>query len=570
MNILNMKKISFLILLSFLSIITVAQNSAVIKGLIQNNKDFKTAKLDLAYGKNTSSFGTATINSDGTFQLTAQIPQHDIYRLVFNAQNSVLIAVAPNEKIEITLNAQNLQQISHVKGSPSMIFVKEVIDIVIGKTIFLDSINQALQQDHNQIFFNTYTQRFNLFNQTNQEVDKNIQSTYQTVNELFTSIQQYKEKTKKKDKKKDDKFIDAFIAKLRSIEDSYAPFTNYQNNIDTYYDFASERDNVNHFFFQQMDSYLENLNTRHQQAENDLASITKLASNIINDYNTLITDKTIKNKKIKKKFITQIVENIESLQNIDYTKNYASFIEKSEKSNLLSKEIITEGQRIVSATVKKYQDFYNDGDRLRNEEILRKMKDNKDDIAVLMFIDNYVGRDRNLALYTEIVRALQQQYPQNPLVAQKVKEIEEVSGPLAIGSVAPDMEYENPDGKKMKLSDLRGKVVLIDFWASWCRPCRIENPNVVNLYHKYKDKGFDIYSVSLDRDKANWVNAIQADNLVWKSHVSDLKYWSSAGAKQYNVSSIPSTFLLDKEGRIIGKNLRGPALEQKLREIFGE
>ncbi len=122
----------------------------------------------------------------------------------------------------------------------------------------------------------------------------------------------------------------------------------------------------------------------------------------------------------------------------------------------------------------------------------------------------------------------------------------------------------------MKLSDLRGKVVLIDFWASWCRPCRNENPNVVKLYQKYQAKGFDIYSVSLDRDKTSWINAIKSDNLTWENHVSDLKYWSSAGAKQYNVSSIPSTFLLDREGRIIAKNLRGAALEQKLQEILGE
>ena len=168
------------------------------------------------------------------------------------------------------------------------------------------------------------------------------------------------------------------------------------------------------------------------------------------------------------------------------------------------------------------------------------------------------------------MKALAVKYPENPLVKQKMQEIQAATGPLAIGSVAPDMEYDNPEGKKMKLSDLRGKVVLIDFWASWCRPCRNENPNVVKLYQKYQAKGFDIYSVSLDRDKTSWINAIKSDNLTWENHVSDLKYWSSAGAKQYNVSSIPSTFLLDREGRIIAKNLRGAALEQKLQEILGE
>ena len=117
---------------------------------------------------------------------------------------------------------------------------------------------------------------------------------------------------------------------------------------------------------------------------------------------------------------------------------------------------------------------------------------------------------------------------------------------------------------------MRGKVVLIDFWASWCGPCRRENPNVVKLYEKYKDKGFEIFSISLDKDKTAWIKAIKDDNLKWTNHVSDLKYWSSEAAKLYGVSSIPSTVLIDKEGRVIAKNLRGRDLELKMKEIFGE
>lgn len=120
----------------------------------------------------------------------------------------------------------------------------------------------------------------------------------------------------------------------------------------------------------------------------------------------------------------------------------------------------------------------------------------------------------------------------------------------------------------MKLSDLRGKVVLVDFWASWCKPCRRENPTVVKMYHKYKNKGFDIFSVSLDKSADRWKQAIAQDGLVWKSHVSDLKFWSNAAAKAWGVSSIPATFLLDKEGNVIGRNLRGAALEAKLAEVL--
>jgi thiol-disulfide isomerase/thioredoxin len=124
------------------------------------------------------------------------------------------------------------------------------------------------------------------------------------------------------------------------------------------------------------------------------------------------------------------------------------------------------------------------------------------------------------------------------------------------------------NGKAIALSSLQGKVVLVDFWASWCMPCRQENPNVVRMYEKYKDKGFTVYSVSLDESKDAWVKAIKDDNLSWPNHVSDLKGWQSSAAALYGVSSIPATFLLDKEGNIIAQNLRGAELEQKLQEIL--
>jgi len=144
----------------------------------------------------------------------------------------------------------------------------------------------------------------------------------------------------------------------------------------------------------------------------------------------------------------------------------------------------------------------------------------------------------------------------------------EMNAPQVTGEVAPEILLNDYNGKPIPLSSLRGKYVLIDFWASWCGPCRQENPNVVKVYEKYKDKGFTIYSVSLDENKDAWMKAITADNLSWPNHVSDLKGWKSQPVIDYKVTGIPATFLLDKEGNIIDKNLRGPQLEQKLQELI--
>jgi len=156
-----------------------------------------------------------------------------------------------------------------------------------------------------------------------------------------------------------------------------------------------------------------------------------------------------------------------------------------------------------------------------------------------------------------------------PEAAAQVGQLLKSSSSFVSGGAAPDFTMNNLEGKPVKLSSFKGKVLLIDFWASWCGPCRRENPHVVGLYNKYNKKGFDILGVSLDKTREPWVAAIEKDGLVWH-HVSDLQGWSNSAARLYGVTSIPHTVLLDREGNIIARNLRGAALEAKLQEIFGE
>ncbi|HPQ08125.1 MAG TPA: TlpA disulfide reductase family protein [Bacteroidia bacterium] len=168
----------------------------------------------------------------------------------------------------------------------------------------------------------------------------------------------------------------------------------------------------------------------------------------------------------------------------------------------------------------------------------------------------------------QIVSYLDKKFLDTKFGKLAMQKLNQING-TAIGKKIMEFEQNDPDGKKINIRSFEGKYVLIDFWASWCGPCRMENPYVVAAYNKYKDKGFTVLGVSLDQNKNAWLKAIEKDGLTW-THVSDLKGWGNEVAQSFGISSIPQNILIDKQGIIIAKNLRGTALEEKLKEIFGE
>jgi thiol-disulfide isomerase/thioredoxin len=257
---------------------------------------------------------------------------------------------------------------------------------------------------------------------------------------------------------------------------------------------------------------------------------------------------------------------VESANMNEFIKSLSAWNQKQDTARLMMQQHPEQTQIINNSMQVEYSNFQS-----KKQNFLKENTNSAALIAALSVVDP----EKEFPAYESIINQMMASFKESPTVQQingnliQFKAQKEAANFLAPGKLATDFEDTKPDGTKMKLSDLKGKVVLLDFWASWCGPCRKENPNVVKLYEKYNKEGFTVMSVSMDQDRSKWLAAIEKDQLAWPNHVCDLKGWACEAGKAYQVTSIPFTVLIDQEGKIVKTNLRGDALEQELLRIFG-
>lgn len=535
--------------------------NTVVNVSLKNNQ-FKHVELINAYGNDRKSYSSADIAND-KFSMNVSL-DNDIYRFDFGSDKYFLIVLKKGETINLTLDAENLQYVPSVDGSPSMAFVKEATGYSLQKKNTLDSLNNALQTDPKQLYWSKFAQNINLFKQTNDDVDNYILSALSNMDSLaaLCATMAAGDKIKGSDV---DVFVSAANKYLKEIDNAYRPFASYQENVDRYYDFSTGRLKGYDDYYVTLDQYINDLNTRHNKAEAFLGKNMNVVKSLINERDSLVYNNLMSNKKNKNAWVTKVLSFVnDNRSTLDAEAR--EYKQQMEMNKSIAPSLVEGSQEIVKNIVNGYQTQYNDADSYLNSRLLELIKTNKDDIAVLMFLDMF-PKEQNAALHQEVIAALHKSYPEHLIVKERWNMMNSPAAKTAIGAIAPELAFKDPDGNIRKLSDLRGKVVLVDFWASWCGPCRRESPNVRNVYAKYHDKGFEVFSVSLDKDYNNWVKAIKDDQLVWPNHVSDLKYWSSEAAAIYGVRSIPSMFLLDREGRIVAKDLRGEALERAVKQM---
>lgn len=549
--------------ISMITNILFSQNVTV-KGTLLNNTVSK-AELKSAYDPKVPVYAIADITGDA-FTLKADIASADLFAIVFDGKTQFLLCLTPGDKVDVTIDVANPQRVPAASGSRSVVFSKEITDLLYSRQSFLDSLNREVQNNPTQLYFSEFLYRFRPYTQSAQESDLDVISALEK-NDTLVKLAGECGSNGVISKKSADYFLSESVKNMKLMKNYYSSFANHIEVVAPNYDLTNVRQISGYeSFSKDMSIFNTSIGEHNRLITSLLKDYCDKISALVAEYDDKFYDGKLDAPKAKLSFCNAVASVI-----AQYGPAAAQKKSEIEANSLVLKSleanIAKETQGYIESIVATYQKQFND----KNSEISSRSRElmsaHKSDLATLMFLDNFA---QDKALQSEVITALHEAFPDHPLVAERYNKINNPQFRTSEGSVAPELEFTDPDGNVRKLSDLRGKVVLVDFWASWCGPCRRENPHVVEMYAKYHDRGFEVFSVSLDNNKDRWKDAIAKDGLVWPNHVSDLKGWGSAAAKLYGVNSIPSTFLLDKDGRIIAKGLRGEQLTAVLEQIFGK
>lgn len=255
---------------------------------------------------------------------------------------------------------------------------------------------------------------------------------------------------------------------------------------------------------------------------------------------------------------------------IEYREYQKNLVKANQEYGVTFREARMKNDSVTMELMRKKYDSLMTISKNNDVEFIKKHSDYA--VSALLFEQLYMNKAIEEEKASELYELLSD-YAKNTRAAKDVKKLLDINKATAVGSIAPEFSAPDKDGNMIALKDVRGKVTLVDFWAGWCRPCRMENPNVLAVYRKYHEKGLEIIGVSLDgapnqpNAKEAWLKAVEEDSLPW-TQVSNLKYFEDPVAKQYNIQSIPSSFILDADGKIVAKNLRGAELEVKIAELL--
>lgn len=538
-------------------------SSVVTVKIVNNNQSFSHVDLINAYGSESEIYASADIKDD-QFTMNVNL-RSDIYRFDFGSQNYFLVVIKPGENIKLTIDAENLQEMVSASGSASMAFVKEASSLSNRKKVVLDSLNNALQNDPKQKYWSKQAQSIHQYVQTNADIDRYILSVFDNVDTLKAIMEHYVKNGKIKTSDLD-VFTQVANKTLKDFDKNYRPFANYLENVDNYYDFSDKGSVEYDEYYTLRKSCISEADARYERAERFLGKQMPVVTRLLAVRDSLVYNDLMLKGKNKAEWamsvynaFSPVVDEI-AVEHVDWKNQWS--INREVPQNLSQM-----AQGIVKDIVASYQEQYNENDSYLNSKLMELVREHKNDLAVLMFLDIY-PREQYSSLHEEVIKALHEVDPEHPIVKERWNYMQSAGYKTSIGTMAPELEFPDPDGNIRRLSDLKGHVVIVDFWASWCGPCRRENPNVRRIYAQYHDKGLEIFSVSLDRDASSWKKAIVDDKLVWPNHVSDLKQWQSQAAAIYGVRSIPATFILDREGRIVAKDLRGQDLENAVKRLL--